>query len=237
MRSVVRELDVAAHERLREAVDRGERGAELVRDRGDEVRLHLLDHALAGDIAEGEDAAGDGPARVEHDRLAEREPDLLVAALDRERALAGRRAVLRREIALQDLRHAAPERFLGRDAADLLGGRVPQDDVPVAVDGDDAVRDVGEDRLAPLLLFRDSLVELGAREDRRRSRGECRERLDFVLAPGPHGGVVDREHAAQAASVEEHRDGDAGDHPVREQRVFVREPRRLPRIRDGVRSP
>ena len=173
----VRELDVAAHERLREAVDRGERRAELVRDRGDEVRLHLLDDALAGDVAEGEDAAGDGPARVEHDRLAEREPDLLVAALDRERALAGRRAVLRREIALQDLRHAAAERFLGGDAADLLGGRVPQDDVPVAVDGDDAVGDVGEDRLAPLLLLGDALVELGAREDRRRSRGECRERL------------------------------------------------------------
>ena len=37
--------------------------------------------------------------------------------------------------------------------------------------------------------------------------------------------------------MEEHRDGDAGDHPVREQRVLVREPRRLPRIRDGVRSP
>jgi hypothetical protein len=161
----------------------------------------------------------------------------MTASLDRERALTGRSPVLRREIALQDLRHSAAERFLGRDAADLLGGRIPEDDVAVAIDGDDAVGDVGEDRLTPLLLLGDALVELGAREDRGRRRGERRERLHLVLAPGSHCGVVDREHSAQPAAVKEHRHGDAGDHPVGEQWIFVRKARCLARIRDGVRSP
>ncbi len=55
------------------------------------------------------------------------------------------------------------ERVVGRDAGDLLGRLVPQDDAPVAIDRDDAVGDVGEDREAAFLLERDALVQLGVR--------------------------------------------------------------------------
>ena len=61
--------------------------------------------------------------------------------------------------------------------------RVPEHDAAVAVDGDDAVGDVREDREAALLLERDALVELGVRERGRRVRGERHERLDLLLAP------------------------------------------------------
>ena len=81
------------------------------------------------------------------------------------------------------------------DAGDPLGGRVPEDDFALAVDGDDPVGDVGQDRDAALLLERDALVELGARERGRRVAGEGRERLDLLLAPGARAAAVDREHA------------------------------------------
>ena len=51
------ELDVRAPDRLRRAVDRGERRAQLVRDGGDELRLHLLERTLLGQVAEGIDRA------------------------------------------------------------------------------------------------------------------------------------------------------------------------------------
>ena len=84
------ELDVGALKCLREAVDRGERRAKLVRDRRDEVGLHLIDDALARDVPEGEDPARDRPCRVAHDRLAEREPHLVPVTADGDAALAGR---------------------------------------------------------------------------------------------------------------------------------------------------
>ena len=44
---------------------------------------------------------------------------------------------------------------------DPLGGGVPEHDLALAIDGDDPVGDVREDRLAALLLVADALVELG----------------------------------------------------------------------------
>ena len=88
------------------------------------------------------------------------------------------------EVALEDLGGRAPERLVGRNAGDPLGGRVPDDDAPVAVDGDDPVGDVRQDGGALLVLERDSLVELGVRERDRRVRGERGERLDLLLSPG-----------------------------------------------------
>ena len=60
---LVAELDVLPEQRLGEAVDRRQRRAELVRDRRHEVGLHLLDEAVGGDVAEGEDAARDDARR------------------------------------------------------------------------------------------------------------------------------------------------------------------------------
>jgi len=51
------EEDVVAQQRLGEAVDRGQRRAQLAGDAGDELRLHLLDDPLGRDVAEGEDPA------------------------------------------------------------------------------------------------------------------------------------------------------------------------------------
>ena len=177
--------DVLAQQRLGEAVDRGQRRAQLVRDGRDEVGLHLLDDPLGRDVAEREDPAGDRAGRVAHDRLGQREPDLLArrARIETSRSPAARRSS-DCELALQHLRGRPAERLLGRDAGDPLGGRVPEHDAPVAVDGDDPVGDVREDRDAPLLLERDALVELGVRERGGRVRGERAERLDLLLAPG-----------------------------------------------------
>src|SRR3990170_4065535 len=55
---------VLAQERLGEAVDRRQRRSQLVRDGGDEVRLHLLDAALRRDVAKRVDAAGDRARRI-----------------------------------------------------------------------------------------------------------------------------------------------------------------------------
>ena len=51
------ELDVRTPNRLRRAVDCGQRCPQLVRDRGDEVRLDLLERALLGQVAERVDRA------------------------------------------------------------------------------------------------------------------------------------------------------------------------------------
>src|SRR5207302_1878284 len=100
--------------------------------------------------------------------LVDREPHLLAAPDDRDEPVARRRLAGRLQVASEDLRRRVPEGLFLRDARDLLRGLVPEDDVPLAVDGDDPVGDVGEDREAPLLLERDPLIELRVRE---RSRG------------------------------------------------------------------
>ncbi len=72
---------------------------------------------------------------------------------------------------------------------------VPEDDLAVAVDRDDAVGDVGEDRHRALALERDALVELGVRERGRRARGDGEQRLDLLLAPLARLDGVDGEDA------------------------------------------
>src|SRR5207253_1742394 len=93
------EEDVVAQEGLREAVDRGQRRAQLAGDTRDELGLHLLDDALRGDVAEGEDPTGNGSRRIAHDRLRQREPDLVRPAPDRDEALSGRGVARRLELA------------------------------------------------------------------------------------------------------------------------------------------
>ena len=115
------------------------------------------------------------------------------------------------------------ERVVGRDAGDPLGGGVPEHDLALAVDGDDPVGDVGEDRHAALLLERDALVELGARERGRGVAGEGRERLDLLLAPGARRAAVDREHALDGALGADERRGHAGGVAGGEHRVGLQQ--------------
>ena len=105
------------------------------------------------------------------------------------------RFVGRLEAPLQHVDRRAAERDRGGNAGDHLGGAVPEDDLAVAVDGDDALGDVGEDRDRPLPLERDALVQLGVRERGRRARGDGEQRLDLLLSPLARRGGVDGEHA------------------------------------------
>ena len=73
------ELDVGAADRLRRAVDRRQRRPQLVRDRGDEVGLHLLEPPLLGQVAEGVD----GALLEAHARAGD--PELAAVELDRDR--------------------------------------------------------------------------------------------------------------------------------------------------------
>ena len=127
--------------------------------------------------------------------------NLLAPALDREQPLAGPAVVLRGQLALEHLHGRAAERGGGRDSGDRLGGLVPEHDLAVPVDGDDPVGDVGENRDAPLPLDRDSLVELGVREHRRRVPGQRDQRLDLLLPPGARALRVDGQHAVQPCST------------------------------------
>ena len=135
------------------------------------------------------------PSRIAHHRLGDRQPDLLAPAHDRNEPFAAYRFVGRLEAPLQHVDRRASERDRGRDAGDHLGGAVPEDDLAVAVDGDDPLGDVGEDRDRPLPLERDALVQLRVRERRRRAGGHGEQRLDLLLPPLARHGGVDGEHA------------------------------------------
>ena len=117
-----------------------------------------------------------------------------------------------------------PEGLFLRDARDLLRGLVPEDDVPLAVDGDDPVGDVGEDREAPLLLERDPLVELRVRERSRGVPGQREERLDLLGPPHARALAVDREDAVERALGPDERHAEVRSAPGCEHRVGGGEP-------------
>ena len=179
-----------------------------MRHRRHELRLHLLDEPVGGDVAEREDAPGYDAERIAHHRFGQRQPDLLAPAADRHEAIALAGAAVGLERPLQHLRGRAPERLGRGHASDLFRGGVPEDDVALAVDSDNAVGDVPEDRRVLLLLERDTLVQLGVRERRRGVRGERAQRLDLLLAPGARTAAVDREHAVQRALGADERDAE-----------------------------
>src|SRR2546423_180068 len=90
---------------------------------------------------------------------------LLATAGDRDQALARRGLRLGGlQLPLQNLQRRQTDGLLLRHARDLFGGGVPEDDLAVPVDRDDAVCDVGKDRNAAFLLEGDARIELGVRE-------------------------------------------------------------------------
>ena len=159
------------------------------------------------------------PGRVAHHGLGDGQPDLVAAALDRDEAVAGRRVASRLERAPEDVRGLTAERVLPGHARDLLGRGVPEHDPALAVDGDDAVGDVREDRDAALPLERDPLVELGVRERRRRVRRQRHERLDLLLQPAPRIAAVHGEDTVQRALGADERHAEVGVVAGLEQRV------------------
>ena len=194
------ELDVGAAQGHRGAVDAGERRAQLVRHGRDEVALQLLDLALGGQVAKGEDGA-----RVEADAN-DREPQ--VAAADPQRQNLPRRRLAggvdwgdarsKRLPAGDRVGRQLADHLLGGEAGDRLGGRVPEADGTGRVDEDDAVADEGE-RLRRLRALGDLAVQARVVDCDRRPPGE-------LLGEGDVGGAVDalrlrgreREHADRA---------------------------------------
>ena len=130
-----------------------------------------------------------------------------------------RRRVSARPSACSGLR---TERLGRRDARDALGGGVPEHDGALAVDGDDPVGDVGQDRLALPLLDRDALVELRVGERRGGVSGEREQRVDLLPAPLPRPGRQRGEHAVDVALGPEQRHADVRAVAARgEQRIGV----------------
>ena len=82
---VLVERDIAPPQRHRRAVDRGERRAQLVGDRRDELRAHRLERPLLGQVAEGVDDA------VRHGDAVQREPQLARPEVERQRLRPGSR--------------------------------------------------------------------------------------------------------------------------------------------------
>ena len=100
----------------------------------------------------------------------------------------------------------APHRVSLRHARDPLRGGVPEHDTPLPVDRDDAVCDVGEDRLAPLLLVADALVEIRVQVGGRRGRRQRRERLLLFQPPPSRLATVHGEDPDDAAVRADDRD-------------------------------
>ena len=140
----------------------------------------------------------------------DREPDVAPAALEahlERRARAGRRrrecrardAVGVAELAAQELAELAPEHPPRAHARDALGGRVPARDAVVGVGRHDRVGDLGEDRLARVLLLRDALVQERVAQRHRRRAGQGGEAVDLVGAEAARGARVHGEHALDLA--------------------------------------
>ena len=182
------ELDVRAAERLRRAVDRGERRPQLVRDRRDEFRLDLLERALLGQV----------PERVDRPFLeadpGAGDPELSAVELDRhglgvhQLARLARDGDPRRDLvpAFDDVRDRLAEHIGFRQAGDRRGRGVPEANDPLAVDEDDAVANGFErpGRAAAPLGFR---VEARVVDRGRRVAGEllwrARDRSRRTSAP------------------------------------------------------
>ena len=169
-----------APDRLRRAVDRRERRAQLVRDGRDELGLERSSAALLGQVAERVDR----PV-VEPDAR-DREPELAAVELERHRLgaheLAGPLAtgISGDELrpAGQHLVDAAAHDLVRVEARDRPGGGVPEPDDAFAVDEEHAVADRGEHsrRLRALLGLR---VELRVVDRDRRARGELAGELEL----------------------------------------------------------
>jgi hypothetical protein len=149
----------------------------------------------------------------------------MTASVSESQALTGRKVGAGGEVALDHLDRRPSQRRDCRDSRDLLGRRVPEHDVSVAIDGDDAVCDVGQDRVAAFPLQRHPLVELGVRQDRRRVAGQSREGFGLLVAPGPRPAVIDREHALQPSLGTDERYAQVGAVARREHRIVGQEPR------------
>ena len=202
-----------------------------MRDGAHEVGLDLLDEPVAGDVAEGEDTAGDGADGIAHHRLRDRQPDLLTPAHDRNEPVAWR-PLRRLEAPLKHVDGGPAQRNRGGNAGDPLGGAVPEDDLTVPIDRDDPIGGVGEDRDRPLPLECDALVQLGVRERRRRACGHGEQGLDLLLAPLARDGRIDGEDAQGRSLRPADRYAQKGHVAVLQHRVEGAEALVLPGLRE-----
>ena len=140
------EREVVPEQRLRRAVDGGQRRAQLVRGGGDEVGLDLLEPARVGQVAERVDRA------AEEAHPGDRDPAFAARGLDRDQDLVVARVGRRGDGNALDgglpagdrLGRGVADDVAGGDERDRLGGGVPEPHDADAVEQQDAVGDVLE---------------------------------------------------------------------------------------------
>ena len=138
------ELEVGAPDRLRGAVDRSERRAQLVRDGRDEVRLQLLERALLGQVPERvDDPLVEADARdAESQSSRPTSSTGTVSVRTGSRQARSRPGSAARLVPLADdvLDRRPTTRRLG-EPRDGRRGRVPEPDHALAIDEHDGVAD------------------------------------------------------------------------------------------------
>jgi hypothetical protein len=136
--------EIVPPQRLGGAVDGGQRGAQLVRGRGDELRLQLLEPPCLGEVAKGVHRS------VEELHSRDGDPALPVLRLEwHGLRLHGLGSAHRDPIGQclplgDDLRRLGTHHRLGVEARDRLHRRIPESDGASPVDEEDAVGDVRE---------------------------------------------------------------------------------------------
>ena len=213
------ELDVAPAQRHRRAVDRGERRAQLVRDRRDELGPQLLERPLLGQVAERvHRAVGDGDT-------GDRQPELAPADADGQRLEAQRRGGIGRD--RNALRHCVPagdhlrdpplEHGRTRQPGDRLRRAVPVAGDAGGVDEHHAVADRREDTRSLRALLR-LAVELRVVDRHGRAAREVLGELEVGLVVGAVGLGPHEGERAERAPARDERDDDRGVDSGREHR-------------------
>ena len=197
-----------AEQGLSRPVNRGEWRPQLVRGRGDEVGLDLLELAHVGEVAERVDRAPEeANARDRDPALAatrlDRNDDFLVTGIGR---VGDRDAVDRVAPTGNRLNRGVAEDGLGVDGRGRLRGGVPEPDDPAPVEEEDAVADVLE-HAGGVRAFLDLAVKARAVDREPDPAGEVLDESQVVGAVR-RGAIAagDRDRAEPlAAGLERHR--------------------------------
>ena len=157
---------LVGQQEVERALDRGERRPQLVGDGGDELGLHAVDLALAGDVAQGDrdpdhaaqEIVGGRDHPAERPPLGSRELEVAVGGLRRAPERGGQRGAARRlpvdrgRERLHQMREGTPDHRAWLDPEQGAAPLVERHHRPVEVEHQEAVGGRGEDLLELGLL-------------------------------------------------------------------------------------
>ena len=190
------ELEIGTSQGQRRSVDRGERRAQLVRHRRDEILPHLLEGSLLREVAERvHGSAFELDAR-------HRQPELTATRIDGDRICGDRRARRADRHTRQCVCEGGPhvmrtvcEHLFAADPRDRLGRRVPQTDDTVGVEQHHAVADRSE-HPRRLCAFLRLPVEARVVDRRRGAAGKLLRHAQVVFVEAASGfGADERDRA------------------------------------------